>query len=157
MRELRRKRKFYNHIPAWRVRCRIPGKTWKEYFKFCVERNPWDKTLSHYHFKRRLFPGMSLGEYLERGFSRLNHPRYTDYPEYDQVLVDRIIRYETLDDELGEIFGLLGIPFEGRLGVFAKSSYRSDRRPYREVLSIQQRDMIQEVYKKEIGLLGYKW
>ncbi|GMR18819.1 MAG: hypothetical protein BMS9Abin33_1262 [Gammaproteobacteria bacterium] len=44
------RKKFFNHMPAYLVQCRIPGKIWNNYFKFCVERNPWDKMLSHYYF-----------------------------------------------------------------------------------------------------------
>jgi len=35
--------KFYNHMPASLVQKRVPGWVWNSYFKFCVERNPWDK------------------------------------------------------------------------------------------------------------------
>ena len=34
--------KFYNHMPASEVMSRVPTEIWKSYFKFCVERNPWD-------------------------------------------------------------------------------------------------------------------
>src|SRR2546430_1538412 len=46
---LARRERFYNHMLAWLVRLRIPPTVWNSYFKFCVERNPWDKVLSHYH------------------------------------------------------------------------------------------------------------
>ena len=46
---LLKRNKYYNHIPASVARQRMPRKIWNSYFKFCVERNPWDKTLSHYH------------------------------------------------------------------------------------------------------------
>ena len=46
---LARRERFYNHMPAWLVRLRIPPTVWNSCFKFCVERNPWDKVLSHYH------------------------------------------------------------------------------------------------------------
>ena len=41
--------KFYRHMPAFELRKRVPSDIWNSYFKFCVERNPWDKVLSHYH------------------------------------------------------------------------------------------------------------
>ena len=41
--------KFYRHMPALEIQKRVPRDVWNSYFKFCVERNPWDKVLSHYH------------------------------------------------------------------------------------------------------------
>src|SRR5437667_6500023 len=41
--------KFYNHMPASLVRRRVPGWVWNSYFKFSVERNPWDKVLWNYN------------------------------------------------------------------------------------------------------------
>jgi len=47
------RKKFYNHIPLFRIKLRISKDTFKEYFKFCIERNPWDKTLSHFKRKKK--------------------------------------------------------------------------------------------------------
>ena len=60
-----RRQKFYNHMPAWLVQQRIPARVWNSYFKFCVERNPWDKVLSHYHMVASRADGsLSLDQYL---------------------------------------------------------------------------------------------
>jgi hypothetical protein len=37
--------RYYHHIPAWQVKNRLPQDIWQQYFKFCVERNPFDKVL----------------------------------------------------------------------------------------------------------------
>ena len=59
---------FYNHFPAWGVRQRVPAATWSNYFKFCVERNPWGKTISHYSMiNQRNGGGYTLQDYLDRG------------------------------------------------------------------------------------------
>ncbi len=153
-----RKEKFFNHIPAYLVRCRISGEIWKSYFKFCVERNPWDKALSHYHFLRgRMGLKLSLDEYLEKNMHCLNYPKYMDYYNHDQIIVDRILKYEKLDEELGNVFRFLGVPFEETLGIYAKSNYRLDKRSYYEVLAPHQIDIIRTVYEKEIRMHGYKF
>ena len=41
--------KFYNHIPAIAIKARIDKETWDTYYKFCVERDPWSKSISHYN------------------------------------------------------------------------------------------------------------
>src|SRR5215831_3026976 len=71
--------KFYNHMPAREVKQRVPVDVWNGYFKFCVERNPWDKVLSHYNMHAAREGGrLSLDEYLARGRFPINDFRYTD-------------------------------------------------------------------------------
>jgi hypothetical protein len=147
--------KFYRHMPALEVRTRVPSDVWNGYFKFCVERNPWDKVLSHYYMHAAREGGsISLDEYLARGRFPINFFRYTDRAG-KKIIVDRILRYENLLTDLGEVFSQLEIPFEGALGVQAKSEYRTDRRPYQQVFSDEQRKLVERAFAKEIALHGY--
>jgi hypothetical protein len=149
--------KFYNHMPAREVRNRVPADVWNSYFKFCVERNPWDKVLSHYHMHAAREGGsLSLDEYLARGRFPINYFRYTNRSG-TKIIVDRILRYENLVAELSEVFSQLKIPFGGTLGVTAKSGYRSDRRPYQEVFNDEQRKIVEKAFAKEIKLQGYRF
>jgi hypothetical protein len=149
--------KFYNHMPALEVKQRVPRDVWNGYFKFCVERNPWDKTLSHYHMHAAREGGrLSFDEYLARGRFPINDFRYM-YRSLDKIIVDRVVRYENLPGELREIFAQLGIQFDGTLGVAAKSEHRADRRPYQEVFNDQQRRIVEKAFAKEIELHGYRF
>ena len=148
---------FYNHMPAREVKQRVPADIWNGYFKFCVERNPWDKVLSHYHMHAAREGGsLSLDEYLARGRFPINYFRYMDRSGRN-VIVDRIIRYENLLAELSEVFSQLNILFDGTLAVAAKSDYRADRRPYREVFNEEQRRTVEKAFAKEIELHGYRF
>jgi hypothetical protein len=147
--------KFYNHMPAYEVRNRVPADVWNSYFKFCVERNPWDKVLSHYHMHAALEGGsLSLDEYLARARFPINYFRYTDRAG-TKIIVDRVVHYENLLAELDEVFSQLGIPFNRTLGVTAKSEYRTDRRPYQEIFNQEQRKIVEDAFIKEIELHGY--
>src|SRR5213594_2254290 len=149
--------KFYNHMPAREVKQRVLVDVWNGYFKFCVERNPWDKVLSHYHMHAaREGGGLSLDEYLARGRFPINYFRYTDRSGR-RMIVDRILHYENLVAELSEVFSQLKIPFAGTLGVTAKSRYRSDRRPYQEVFNDEQQRIVEKAFAKEIKLHGYRF
>jgi hypothetical protein len=148
---------FKNHMPASLVRENVPGDIWQGYFKFCVERNPWDKVLSHYHMQ--VYRGgnpLSLDEYLAQGRFPINYLRYTDAAGAE-VIVDRVLRYENLDAELAQIFPRLGLRFEGSLGVRAKSEYRTDRTPYQSVFNPEQRRIVVQAFAKEIELHGYRF
>jgi hypothetical protein len=149
--------KFYRHMPASLVQKRVPAQVWNSYFKFCVERNPWDKVLSHYHMHAAREGGsLSLDEYLTRGRFPINYFRYTDRSG-TKIIVDRILRYESLFAELDKLFSQLNIPFDGTLGVAAKSEYRSDRRPYQQVFNDEQRKIVEKAFAKEIELHGYRF
>jgi hypothetical protein len=149
---------FYNHMPGFEVRSHVPADVWNGYFKFCVERNPWDKALSHYYFVIKRFSiDLSLDEYLASGKTCINYPKYTEPSDPDKIIVDRVVQYEKISSELMEIFESLGIPFNGDLGIRAKGQYRVDRRPYQEVLSHSQRDIIAETYAQEIKLFGFEF
>ena len=100
--------------------------------------------------------GLSLDEYLARGRFPINDFRYLDRSR-TKILVDRIVRFENLLAELGKIFAQLNIPFDGTLGVAAKSEYRADRRPYQEVFNEQQRRIVEKAFAKEIELHGYRF
>ena len=130
---------------------------WNDYFKFCVERNPWDKVLSHYHMHAaREGGGLSLDEYLARGRFPIDDFRYMDRSR-SKIIVDRIVRYENLLVELGELLAQLNIPFDGTLGIAAKSEYRSDRRAYQDVFNDEQRRIVEKAFAKEIELHGYRF
>jgi len=144
-------------MPAREVKNRVSADVWNGYFKFCVERNPWDKVLSHYHMHNAREDGsLSLDDYLARRRFPVNYFRYTDRSGKN-VIVDRIVRYENLLVELAEVFAQLNIPFDRTLGATAKSQYRTDRRPYQEVFNQAQRRIVEDAFAKEIELHGYRF
>lgn len=148
-------KKFYNHMPGPLVRNRVTEDVWNDYFKFCVDRNPWDKTISHYHMiKARKDERLSFDDYLRRGNFCLNYPFYTD-PD-DSLIVDKVIRYESLAEDFTTALASLGIPIIGNLER-AKGEYRQDKRPYQSVYSDRQREIIEKVFSTEIRLHGYQF
>ncbi|MEL7003490.1 MAG: hypothetical protein AAFN93_12255 [Bacteroidota bacterium] len=148
--------KFYNHMSASLVRNRINKNIWNKYFKFCIERNPWDKTLSHYHMLNHRADGkLSLDDYFEKQDFCLNYPLYLD--DDGSMLVDKVIDYKNLNTELSCVFERLNIDFSGSLEARAKSNYRKNNRPYQEVFSGKQKDIIAEKFQREIMLHEYTY
>src|SRR5439155_22775818 len=152
---LARRERFYNHMPAWLVRLRIPPTVWNSYFKFCVERNPWDKVLSHYHMHAyRAGGALSLEQYFARAKFPIQSPalhRSIRIKNY------RVVRYENLTNELAEVFARLNVPFEGDLGVRKKGHFRTDRTPYQSALNPKQRQIVERVFAREIQLHSYRF
>lgn len=149
---------YYNHIPAFEIRQKVAPKIWQSYFKFCVERNPWDKTLSYYHMmNHRSGHKLPFNAFLAQKQFPINFPWYTEPNSPNKIIVDRIIRYENLIPELGAVFEDLGLTFNGSLGVNAKSEYRTDRRPYQATYSPEQARLVGDIFKQEILLHDYKY
>lgn len=154
--DLRNRRKFYGHIPARLVRSRLPKQEWDTYLKFCIERNPWDKTLSYYHMKTsRRDRSASFDTWIRTAELVSDFERYTD--RHGNLLVDQVLRYENLTDDLGQLCKRLGIPFSGELDVEINSGFRTDRRCYRDVYTDAQRRIVEQVYAREIHQFGYQF
>lgn len=159
MSEWRRKNRIYNHIPARFARARLPKSVWDGYLKVCVERNPWDKTLSHFHmfqnakWHRHYDKDLTLDGYFAKGIFCHNAPFYCD--TNGKVIVDRVLRYENLNEELKSLFEELGIPFDGLPQ--AKAGIRKDRRSYHEIFDDRQKTIIEREFHKEIFLHNWKY
>ena len=150
---------FYNHMPAHEIRDQIGGEIWGEYFKFCVERNPWDKMLSFYYFVRafRYEGNPTLDDFFELELSCVDWLLYTDPLHPQTLMVDKVLRYEALAVGLSEVFSSLGVPFNGSLGVNAKSEFRTNRRPYQEIFTAEQAKKIEAAFDLEIQRFKYKF
>jgi len=145
---------FYNHMSAWQVRQALGIREWESYFKFCVERNPWDKTVSDFCMSNQRAGGKyQFSDYFQRGRFCRSWELYTD--DDGSMLVDRVLRYENLDQELGEVFGQLGLPWHGSLDVWAKSGHRMDRKPYQQWYTQQQADTVARLFADEIRTFDY--
>jgi hypothetical protein len=149
---------YFNHMPAHAIRSQIGLDIWDSYFKFCVERNPWEKTLSYYHMKKsREDNGLTLDRYLSGKEFPINFQKYTEPGNPNKIIVNRVLRYEQLIEHLGQVFQERGVPFQGSLGVNAKSEYRTDRRPYQDVYTPEQAKLIGNIFSHEILLHGYEF
>jgi len=148
---------FHNHISAAKVRSLVDTRIWTQYFKFCFERNPWDKTISHYYWKTGSADPSALDRFIASSeMRRLKRGGIDLYTENGKVAVDQIFKYENLQEELQKIGATIGVP-EPISIPSTKSTYRKDRRHYRDVLSGPQRDAIAKRFKAEIELMGYEF
>ncbi|MEX0450735.1 hypothetical protein V6X62_02735 [Spiribacter sp. 218] len=147
-------RKYWNHMPAASVRKALGDKIWNSYFKFSVERNPWDQVVSRYYWDR---PKMSFREFVEsgRGYRRCN---YDLYSINGLPATDYLICYEKLREGLAEVSDKIGLP-ENVADIFAeiraKGQFRPSGSPYREHFDERTREIVRLQYAREICLLGY--
>jgi hypothetical protein len=152
----RRPARYYNHMPAIDIRRSFPF-AWRDYLTFTIERNPWDLVISSFYWKTRpggTMPGASFDEFLASDLL-LRASNWHSYTDGKNVIVDRVLRYETLQQEFDDVSRELGLPPSELPN--AKSQYRTDRRPYAERLTPRQRDLIARAFAREIEAFGYAW
>lgn len=147
--------KYYNHIPAKLVRNRIGAKIWESYFKFSIERNPWDLAVSRYCFDIKN-KEKSFKDFVREG--RAYKSSNFDLYSIDGIpALDRIIKYETFDSELPEISRDIGLPenlFETMKEIRAKGHHRKIKE-YKSFYDEESKNLIEIQFAREIRLFNY--
>jgi len=150
------KRRFYNHMTAAEVKALVDDEVWNTYYKFCFERTPWDKVVSHYYWAIKNKPNpLTLKEFIHSdALWRSKSRGHGIYSLNGQVVADQVCCFELLGDELAGVLSKLGIGETPDLPR-AKSGHRQDKRHYRELLDDEDRKRIADVFAEEIDMLGY--
>ena len=149
-----RHRKLVNHSTASEIRENLDETVWQSYFKFCFERNPFDKAISRYYWSTEE-PRPDMSEYLDNcPVESLSN--WNIYTINDHVAADFVGRFENLADDLAEIKQRLGLPEISGLPK-AKSGYRTNREHYSRVLGPEARKRIELVCAREIQTFDYQW
>ena len=154
------------HAPAEMIKNAFPEE-WATYSKFCVVRNPWDKTVSDYFWRvRNTAEPPSFPDYVEAlasgndlgGIVPLSvHSNWAMYTLDDQIAVDHIVRFENLMAGLESVCSKIGIPWDGWLPQ-ARSAFRegkAEQRDYRKLYSAEAREAVGSLYREEIDAFGY--
>lgn len=149
---------------------------WASYFKIAVIREPFDRFFSCYHYARMLkshwhspdgstawgvhqdYPLLkdaSLAEACDRlQKGQLQHPTWASQSAYcfhqGKPVVDMLLRYEKLNNDLGVVCQQLCIPYSGQLQMVNKTI-----RPAEDQLPMEAVEVLKSVYKDDFDLLGY--
>lgn len=150
----RKTRQFYNHASAHYIRANIEEAIWQGYFKFCFERDPFDKAISRYYWSTQE-PRPAIADYLNAAPTKLLS-NWDIYTINDHVAVDFVGRYETLTEDLAKITDRIGLP-EALSLPKAKGGYRENRQHYSQALNEEARARVEVVCAKEIVAFAYHW
>jgi hypothetical protein len=146
-------KKFYNHISAREVSELMP-EIWNDYFKFTVERNPFDKVVSYYFWKGGHKKYATVADFiLDGGIDEMKS--FDLYAINKFSAIDKIYRYENFEFFEKDLSKQLRLskPFK-MIGYKAKSGHRQVRN-YQDVLDEKAVKMIKLAFAREIELLGY--
>jgi len=119
----------------------------KNYFSFVFVRNPWDRMLSFWFFKKgKIDVNMSFKEFL----SRYNH---SDQYSYIEGFGNNsfIGRFENLQQDFNIVCDKIGIP-QQQLPHANKTKHKH----YTEYYDDETREIVAERYARDIEYFGYK-
>ena len=152
-----KRKRYFNHMPASEIRRYTSTKIWKEYYKFCVERNPFDKIISHYYWAGGPQKYGSLSQYLDqRDYQEIQG--FDMYSYKGELLVNEVFKYENMDQVLSYLSDKLKLPIQLELPEYkAKSQHRKDRRPYQDSYAKQEKEVVERLFSREIAHWNYSF
>jgi hypothetical protein len=153
--------RFYNHMRASSVRARIPRGMWDSYYKFCFERNPWDKVISYYYWVGRSRQLPDFDTFLREGRGQWRTADqtlpsdWTRYTLHDRVIVDDVFDYADLAGGVDTALARAGVPEEVRRQVQLSREKGSLRKRTPPAFSQEADAVIRRAFAREIETFDF--
>ena len=139
---------------------------YKDYFKFTVVRNPWERDLSLYNMMKGQvkYRHLNFKQFLQRVIKKnleFEHPKFrnivfrnqVDYLMHEGAIhVDRIIRYENLNQAWPQICKNIKKPFEPLVHL-----RKAKKRSIMEYYDQESIKLVAELRQKDIEFLNYNF
>lgn len=158
----------FEHDTALEKIARMGLKQWQKRYSFTVVRNPWDKVVSHYHY-RILTNQTGLGEkpitfeeWVKRAYKDQD-PIYYNNPkmfmpnvgwiadEDGTILVNKVIRFENLGNEFESVSRELG------LSASLPHDKKSKHNHYSTYYNQQTLQIVADWFEPDIDAFGYQF
>lgn len=141
----------------------VSSKQFRDYFKFTIVRNPWDRAFSWYknvlvddiHLKEHgVTKDVSLNQFLSSfaGKGMLKTQLYWIKSFDGSIPLDHIARFENLSEEMTGVFDKLGLKH-----LELPHRVQGTKASYRDHYDEDSIKIVADVYKEEIELFGYSF
>jgi hypothetical protein len=154
---------FYNHMPPYKIKNSIGEETFNSYTKIINIRNPFDMMVSHYYFKPtfELYSNgeMSFEDYLlKTNVVEDLSKKYRDLMYIgDEFIVDEIVRFENLEEDIFKLLDNLNLPSPKReLGEYKKNKRRPDK-DWKKMYSTETKELVEKHFKFYMDLFDYSF
>ena len=163
---------YIGHVPYSWYKTR-DLKKFTDYFKFSIVRNPWDRLVStffylkkggnnamdYYWAKKNVFKFNSFGDFVEEWVNHDNCNSWIHFaPQHKFIFdknrnlqVDYLARFENLDEDFELVSKKLNLNHN------LPHTNATKRNPYQEYYTERTKDIVGNVYYKDIELLGYDY
>ena len=151
------------HMAAADVRALIGEPTWSSYYKFCIERDPWNRIISLWRWRQARFRSkVSLDGFLdliEEGAKIelvANASNRYIYMIGDDVAADKVAKFENLHTELADFAEKVGLP--AAIGDLPRRKARARGKDDGvHILTDRQIERIGQLHAREIELFGWRF
>jgi len=153
---------YSNHAAAGKIRELVGESVWNGYYKFSVERKPWDKMVSMYWWRKYQykieddFPSFCRKAIWEPNNIYTCPSDYHFYTIDSDLCVDNVIQFETLMNDFSSVCDQLNLGGVEALPR-AKAKIRTEKKPYSEYYDDELRDLVAQRFRNEIELFGYEF
>jgi len=154
------------HMTALEIRDFLPKEQWDSYYKFCFERNPFDRIISLWLWRKHTKgQQISFDQFISaiesddrRKQKQLGVSHWDNWSIYsidDEIAVDRVYDYASLTDGLNDATRIIGLPFDGWLPNLKKGHRVDGSHNYQEFLNDKQRGRLRRIFSREMQAFGY--
>jgi len=154
---------WFNHKFPSKIKESLNNKNaWNNYFKFGNIRNPWDRAVSSYFFKKDTRHNIPHDMSFEDFIKHKKHGKPKSLYEWfciDELQVDYksnmyFIRYENLYKDILKICDILNLKPKEKLQHQKKSNRNTD---YRTYYNEETKQIVEEIYQDDIRFFNYTY
>ncbi len=154
---------FWNHMSARRLRKALGRDIWDSYFRFSTMRNPFEKIISMFFFRRNKEQGdqshpetvrkefnswcVEMGFAVDRGIYFIN----------GEYVLDDVVRVESIENDMARICSRLDICWDKKLLGKEKVGIRPAWATAAYMYGKEARETIETAYSFEIDFFGYSF
>lgn len=144
-----------NHPPAWVVKAFLKN-NWDFFFKFAFVRNPWDLTVSRFHWDR--FMNRHCFDDFGQWIRQRNTWHWDILHQYTHIngkqALDFVGKYETLENDFAHVCQKIGID---KPLLKSEKKIRGKTRHYTEYYTRETREWVGRIFRKDIAYFGYRF
>jgi len=158
-----------HHQTAKEIIARIGGDKWNTAYKFTLVRNPWDKVVSHYEYRRKrnktevATRNVSFSEWVKKTYGTDKDPFFYNNPKAFQpqvewlkddqgkIAIDFIGKFESISDDFDQIKNIIGIEAE------LPHLNASKRAGYQSYYDDETRQIVAQWFHEDIEAFGYSF
>jgi len=157
-----------DHLTAKEVIARVGESKWNEAYKFTLVRNPWDKAVSLYEYRRKkdktdiATRGISFSDWVKMTYGDDKDFHYYNVksfqPQVDwlkdnegKISIDFVGKFESINEDFDHIKSVIGLD--------ADLPYlnASKRVGYQSYYNDETRGIVERWFHEDIDLFGYKF
>jgi len=156
-----------DHLTAKEIIARVGKQNWNASYKFTVVRNPWDKVVSLYEYRRKknktqiASRSITFTEWVELTHGENRNPFYYDNvksfqaqvewlkDDDDHITIDFVARFETLRADFEQIRDAIGTRAD------LPHLNASSRKSYKDYYTDETREIIARWYHEDIEVFAY--